>query len=621
MTRFFIDFHHGGYFDENTNYQGNVSEWECDSESWGFFEAKKLAKEMKYTEIDEMWYKAGEEWRQLSNDDGAAELVELATVNGKVHLYLIHAISQPEIVTTLGYGPTDEVQTDDAQTDGAQTDEAQPTESEHNEFPAAEAQTDEAQPNDIPTENDIIDDEIPEDYCEDDENLSDSRFDDSDDDNFLDEDVLINEVGNSEPQKKQKNKGGRPKKQFVEMEIGESSANKGVVNDESSDDMSLIVGKEKKQRKVKGSDDEYNSSELETDCDDSDDEEKEHYPPFVMPKKMVDFKWTLGSKFSTKDEFKEAVMNYSIYNRYDIRYIKNDKTRVRVRCKVGCPWVALCSKLNGEDTWQLRTLVDDHNCVQEHNLRFLTSRWLGKKIMPSVRENRSIRLADISTRAQEKWFVEVSKMKAYRARKEAIDLVDGSFRVQFKRLYDYGHEILRSNPDSTLKIQVQPTEPSGEENEEGYIMRPLLPSFQRMYMCLDGCRQSFTKCRKFIGLDGCFLKGYYGGMILAAVGRDPNEQMMPIAIALVEGETRDSWTWFLDLLIKDLGGKDVCKEVTFMSDQQKVHFYYISVFQTFFKYLYNQSQIYFMVIMFIYDYRDCCLPLKTCYLMLSKDSV
>ena len=37
MTRFFIDFHHGGYFDENTNYQGNVSEWECDSESWGFY--------------------------------------------------------------------------------------------------------------------------------------------------------------------------------------------------------------------------------------------------------------------------------------------------------------------------------------------------------------------------------------------------------------------------------------------------------------------------------------------------------------------------------------------------------------------------------------------------------
>jgi len=45
-------------------------------------------------------------------------------------------------------------------------------------------------------------------------------------------------------------------------------------------------------------------------------------------------------------------------------------------------------------------------------------------------------------------------------------------------------------------------------------------------------------------------------MILAAVGRDPNEQMLLIAIAVVEGETRDSWTWFLELLINDLGGKE-----------------------------------------------------------------
>ena len=58
------------------------------------------------------------------------------------------------------------------------------------------------------------------------------------------------------------------------------------------------------------------------------------------------------------------------------------------------------------------------------------------------------------------------------------------------------------------------------------------------------------------GLDGCFLKGYYGGMILAAVGKDPNEQMLLIVIAVVEGETRDSWTWFLELLINDLGGKE-----------------------------------------------------------------
>ena len=73
-----------------------------------------------------------------------------------------------------------------------------------------------------------------------------------------------------------------------------------------------------------------------------------------------------------------------------------------------------------------------------------------------------------------------------------------------------------------------------------------------------------------IGLNGCFLKGYYGGQILAAIGRDPNDQMMPIAFAVVEGETKDSWSWFLELLISDLGGTRICKTYTFISDQQKV---------------------------------------------------
>ncbi|AES76193.1 hypothetical protein MTR_6g072720 [Medicago truncatula] len=55
-------------------------------------------------------------------------------------------------------------------------------------------------------------------------------------------------------------------------------------------------------------------SEAADDDDDSDDSNKEYYPPFVMPKKMTDFKWVLGAGFGTKDEFKETIINYAIYN-------------------------------------------------------------------------------------------------------------------------------------------------------------------------------------------------------------------------------------------------------------------------------------------------------------------
>jgi len=75
-------------------------------------------------------------------------------------------------------------------------------------------------------------------------------------------------------------------------------------------------------------------------------------------------------------------------------------------------------------------------------------------------------------------------------------------------------------------------------------------------------------CRPLIGLDACFLKGQLGGQLMAAVGKDENNQMIPIAYAVVEAETRDSWQWFLNLLLEDLNSTQQ-RDWAFISDQQK----------------------------------------------------
>jgi len=53
------------------------------------------------------------------------------------------------------------------------------------------------------------------------------------------------------------------------------------------------------------------------------------------------------------------------------------------------------------------------------------------------------------------------------------------------------------------------------------VERPTLdvpPTFQRLYMSLAACKDGFRKvCRPVISVDGCFLKGCYGGQLLAAV--------------------------------------------------------------------------------------------------------
>lgn len=73
-----------------------------------------------------------------------------------------------------------------------------------------------------------------------------------------------------------------------------------------------------------------------------------------------------------------------------------------------------------------------------------------------------------------------------------------------------------------------------------------------MYICIKAIKEGFLYgCRRLIGVDGCFLKGLMG-QLFVAVGRDGNNQMLPISWAVVEKETFDSWKWFLQQLQEDL---------------------------------------------------------------------
>ncbi|PKI44280.1 hypothetical protein CRG98_035354 [Punica granatum] len=60
-------------------------------------------------------------------------------------------------------------------------------------------------------------------------------------------------------------------------------------------------------------------------------------------------------------------------------------------------------------------------------------------------------------------------------------------------------------------------------------------------------------CMPLIGLDGCFLKGYFGGQLLSAIAQDDNQHFYVIAVAIVEQESRDTWSWFLIDLLGDIG--------------------------------------------------------------------
>jgi len=236
---------------------------------------------------------------------------------------------------------------------------------------------------------------------------------------------------------------------------------------------------------------------------------------------MYDFKWEVGTYFIEKKDFTDAMHTYSFQNGKNLNFVKNDKKRVSMKCVgVGgkCTWYAYCAYMFAINTWQLRTIIDIHTYSKDFNLKLMNSKWLSKHMEKTVRENPHMNVIDMREKVSRKWNIGTSRNMADRAKVMTAQNVESSCKEQFKRIYDYAHELLRTNPGSTVKIKV--------EEVHGELI------FRRFYTCLKACKDSFTSCRPFIGLDGCFLKSKYGGELLKAIGRDDNEQILPIAYAV-----------------------------------------------------------------------------------------
>ncbi|XP_016194867.1 uncharacterized protein LOC107635819 [Arachis ipaensis] len=157
---------------------------------------------------------------------------------------------------------------------------------------------------------------------------------------------------------------------------------------------------------------------------------------------------------------------------------------------------------------------------------------------------------------KEDYNVQLNRKMITQAIKQARETVLGSEGAQFGKLRDYLNEIHKSNPGSIAHMNTLP-QPQG----------PNL--FQRLYISFDACKKGFKNgCRPLIGLDGCFLKGYYGGQLLSAVTQDTNNHVFVIAFGVTRVENTDNWKWFLNCLQEDFGSS-MLFGWHLMSDQQK----------------------------------------------------
>ena len=135
---------------------------------------------------------------------------------------------------------------------------------------------------------------------------------------------------------------------------------------------------------------------------------------------------------------------------------KNDASRLLVRCskvegKACYPFRLWATWMSQENSFQIKSLIDEHNCCRAVNLgSIVIFRWIGKTLIRDILEQPRLSYRKMKALVKTNFGLNVSVGQCRNARRFALDEIEGSLVGHYEKLWNYGAELLRANPDSTV---------------------------------------------------------------------------------------------------------------------------------------------------------------------------
>ncbi|KAL8552273.1 hypothetical protein ACS0TY_001097 [Phlomoides rotata] len=184
----------------------------------------------------------------------------------------------------------------------------------------------------------------------------------------------------------------------------------------------------------------------------------------------------------------------------------------------------------GIESYQITKINYCHTCSSSFKVKQLNSTWLAKRYVEDFRSDPKKDVDGFRNFVARETKLDVLRHQAYRAKVMAQKLIEGSTEEQYNLIWDYVRALKDRNPGSTVKICV-------DQGADGRN------KFSKLYVCFKALKTGFLAgCRPFICVDGTFLKGPHGRVLLTAVSVDPNNQIYPIAYAVVTTESTETWS-------------------------------------------------------------------------------
>ncbi|XP_045801383.1 uncharacterized protein LOC123895190 [Trifolium pratense] len=161
-----------------------------------------------------------------------------------------------------------------------------------------------------------------------------------------------------------------------------------------------------------------------------------------------------------------------------------------------------------------------------------------ENILSLVEGNVTIEVKTLVTHIRDMFNYTISYKKAWIAKNKAIVRIYGDWDESYQQLPQWLMVMKRWLPGTVVKMETSPTALDGQV------------FFERLFWTFKQCIQGFAFCKPIVQVDGTWLYGKYKGTLLLAVAQDGNNHIFPVAFAIVEGETKEAWNFFLKNLRK-----------------------------------------------------------------------
>ena len=195
----------------------------------------------------------------------------------------------------------------------------------------------------------------------------------------------------------------------------------------------------------------YASSDEERMASNStDDEEEVTFPVFNHNTEMNDPQFQIGMLFPTAKIFRAAVRKHAILHRRPIKQCRNYGIRVRFICEKPCEWKIYASKMNTTDTYQIKVYNPKHTCTATFHQKQINSRWIAEHYEDDIRMNPTWPLSAFLKKVVNDWHCHVSVFAIARAKRKALQNINGKHVDQYGRILEYGDQLLKVMPQSTV---------------------------------------------------------------------------------------------------------------------------------------------------------------------------